>query len=158
LRFLLRRSVISTIRPRERMFAAYPPSSSNTRQQHRPQPIARHVYWRLLLPLCLAGFICIVCYANFVTAADKGLENDAPGLKRMHPFLASPGYEIGFWTRQRDTSTAGLEVAGRSPAAAGSQVLELQQQLEAERARTAAQQVEIGRLRGFASSQAVVPE
>ncbi|CAE8697263.1 unnamed protein product, partial [Polarella glacialis] len=70
LRFLLRRSVISTIRPRERMFAAYPPSSSNTRQQHRPQPIARHVYWRLLLPLCLAGFICIVCYANFVTAAD----------------------------------------------------------------------------------------
>lgn len=107
------------------MFNAYP-------QQRRPSCI------KFILPLSIVGVVCLVLYAYFETSEDESSQHDDPGLKRMHPFLSSQSFEIGFWTRSASKANA-----PPSPTQAPEELLNLRQELEAERERSAQKDREI---------------
>lgn len=90
------------------------------------------------MPLSIVGVVCLVLYAYFETSE---YESSHPGLKRMHPFLSSQSFEIGFWTRSEPKANA-----PPLPTQATEELLNLRQELEAERERSAHKDKEIADL------------
>lgn len=158
------------------MFNAYP--------QQRVRPCLR---WKVLLPLLVTGLTFSLFWSSTVELSSTGATSrpvsaealrpqELRGLRFLQPFLASPGFEVGIWTRQR--GVGGVAATGAAPGtrpehnasavtemtltsipAAGDggtavpiateapAVAQLREQLEAERARAAEQQAELDRLR-----------
>lgn len=115
-------------------------------------PQQRTSCWKFVVPLCLAGGLCLVLYASFEASEDdRPLSSDDPSLKRMQPFLSSQTFEIGLWTRQKPT---GDETSAAPETSRSSEEVErLRQQLLLERSRIAEQSAEIARLRGSVTPQ-----
>eukprot|EP00930_Biecheleria_cincta_P046500 TRINITY_DN32073_c0_g1_i1.p1 TRINITY_DN32073_c0_g1~~TRINITY_DN32073_c0_g1_i1.p1 ORF type:complete len:460 (+),score=96.90 TRINITY_DN32073_c0_g1_i1:95-1474(+) len=115
------------------MFNAYP-------KQNKP------ICWKLIVPLSFVGMACLLVYGYFESSAEELSSPD--GLKRMHPFLSSQNFEIGFWTRSMPKASA-PPLPTESP-----EFLSLRQALEAERARSALKDKEIADLlrQGVAAS------
>eukprot|EP00439_Symbiodinium_sp_Y106_P052054 s2947_g6.t4 len=108
--------------------------------------------WKFVVPLCLAGGLCLVLYASFEASEDdRPLSSDDPSLKRMQPFLSSQSFEIGLWTRQKPTGDETSTAPDMSRSSA--EVERLRQQLLLERSRIAEQSAEIARLRGSVTPQ-----
>eukprot|EP00930_Biecheleria_cincta_P059374 TRINITY_DN45107_c0_g1_i1.p1 TRINITY_DN45107_c0_g1~~TRINITY_DN45107_c0_g1_i1.p1 ORF type:complete len:474 (-),score=98.47 TRINITY_DN45107_c0_g1_i1:187-1608(-) len=127
------------------MFTAYP-----------QQP--RYGCWKLILPLLLAGVICLVLYISVESSEEEsGAEpGDEHGLKRMHPFVSSQSFEIGLWTRSKASDSSMRKPKPTPPPLPTEppELLRLRLQLERERARSVEKDTEIAQLRGAAEAAA----
>jgi len=140
--------------------------------------------WKLLLPLLAFGPVSLLVYSVLETSGKSsrpGRSGELTGLHFREPFIASSSFEVGIWTRQRGSGGASggsqpgsqdhvgpAEVPVLPPRPATStqpplaktsapsdpEVQSLRAQLEAERARSAAQEAELARLRGGATMDA----
>lgn len=95
------------------MFEAYP--------QQRPG----HCRWRswLLLLGCVTVFLCLYMEQAYVQRKPVSKE-ELRSLHFMQPFLTSPGFEIGIWTRDRSNADGG----GTSAPAGGGEQDEVSEQ------------------------------